>query len=101
MNGKIELGNIKDPPNKQFLRKSEISERSGKLEVRHIHTKNIHQNDWNINNSSNQKSKHHGGFKWVKEYKFSKINTEGILWSENFKEIWNKTTTKIHQNDTK
>jgi hypothetical protein len=101
MNGKIELGNIKDPPNKHFLRKSEISERNGKVEVRHIHTEIIYQNDWNTNNSSNQKSKHQEGLKWVKEYKLSKIKTEAILWRENFKEIWNKTSKKIHQNDTK
>jgi hypothetical protein len=71
-NGKIELGNIKDPPNKPFLRKSDISERSGKVEVRHNHTKNIYQNDRNKSNSSNQKLKHHGRLKWTKEYKFSK-----------------------------
>lgn len=53
IDGTIELGNIKDPPNKHFMRKSEISESSGKVEGRHIHTKNIYQNGWNISNISN------------------------------------------------
>jgi hypothetical protein len=36
-----------------------------------------------ISNINDQKSKYKGRTKWAKEYSFSKIEIEGILWSEN------------------
>jgi hypothetical protein len=55
INRKTSLGNIKDPPNHQILRKKEISGSNEKIEKSHINKQMTYQNDGNANGSNNQK----------------------------------------------